>query len=191
SGLWMGLDPNTQEQTNWSYYVPAIGELYQGKAVRDDGDPQNPARLYPRKRFVIFTRTKRIYDGTSMYWHGMFPLAKLTLDPWPWLWLGKAPLKDLLPLHKEMQKVMRIFSRHADRIKRPGVAVDKNAMSEASLRKIDPEMPGLKARLNPVNGKPIEMLYEPNLDPFVEKYFALLKEGMNELARSAAAAAPQ
>lgn len=184
TGLWMGLDSQGQ-QTNWSYYVPAIGELYRGQVARDTGDFDSPCRLYPRKRMVIFTRTARIYDNTSIYWHGMFPLAKLTLDPWPWLWLGKAPLKDLLPLHKEMQKVMRVMSRHIDRIKRPGIAADKNAVSEKAMKAIDPEMPGLKARLNPVNGKPLEMLYEPNLDGFVMQYWQMLRDGMNDLAGNA------
>src|SRR5579859_7189635 len=186
SGVWMGLLDG--KQTNWSYYVPAIGELYRGAVARDTGDFDSLVRLYPRKRQVIFTRTAKIYDDTSIYWHGMFPLAKLTVDPWPWLWLGKAPLKDLLPLHKEMQKVMRVMSRHIDRIKRPGIAADKNAVSEKAMKAIDPEMPGLKARLNPVNGKPLEMLYEPALDNFVMEYFKLLRDGMSDLAGNAAAA---
>lgn len=189
TGVWMGLDPNTGQQTNWSYYVPAVGELLpDGSVAKDTGANDSPVRLYPRKRCVIFTRTCRIYDNTSIYWHGMFPLSKLTLDPWPWLWLGKAPLKDLLPLHKEMQKMMRIFSRHADRIKRPGIAADKNAISEKAMRTLDPEMPGLKARLNPVSGKPLEMLYEPNLDTWCQWYVQFLMDGMNKLAGNNAAA---
>lgn len=182
SGRWMGLEPNTGEQTNWSYYVPSVGELNKtsGRAYKDD-DPD--VRFYPRKRCVIFTKSCRIYDDTSIYWHGMFPLAKLTLDPWPSLWLGKAPLKDLMPLHTEMQKVMRIFSQHAARIRRPGIAADKNAVSKEAMARIDPEREGLKIRTNPVaGGKPIEMLYEPALDPFMERYFLMLKEGMQELS---------
>lgn len=177
SGTWMGLHEG--KMTNWSYYVPSVGELIPrtGKPAREED-----CKLYPRKRNVIFTRSARIYDDTSIYWHGMFPLAKLTLDPWPWLWLGKAPLKDILPLHKEMQKVMRVFSRHLDRIKRPGMAADKNAIGEKAFNKIDPEMPGLKLRSNPVNGKPVEMLYEPALDGWVMTYFEALKSGMKELS---------
>lgn len=180
SGTWMGLHEG--KMTNWSYYVPAVGELIPrtGKIAKEED-----CKLYPRKRNVIFTRTCRIYDDTSIYWHGMFPLAKLTLDPWPWLWLGKSPLKDILPLHKEMQKVMRVMSRHLDRIKRPGMAADKNAIGEKAFGKMDPEMPGLKLRTNPVNGKPVEMLYEPALDPWVMQYFEALKSGQKELAGSA------
>ncbi len=186
-GLWMGLDQNNNK-TNWSYYVPAVGELYQGEVAKDTGDFDSVVRLYPRKRQVIFTRSARIYDNTSIYWHGMFPLAKLTLDPWPWSWLGKSPLKDLLPLHKEMQKVMRVMSRHIDRIKRPGIAADKNAVSEKAMKTLDPEMPGLKARLSPVNGEPLKMLYEPALDNFVMEYWKLLRDGMSDLAGSSGAA---
>jgi len=183
TGTWMGLHEG--KMTNWSYYVPSIGELIPrtGKAAKDED-----CKLYPRKRCVIFTRSARIYDDTSIYWHGMFPLAKLTLDPWPWLWLGKAPLKDLLPLHKEMQKVMRVMSRHLDRIKRPGMAADKNAIGEKAFGKMDPEMPGLKLRTNPVNGKPVEMLYEPALDPWVQWYLGALKDAQKELAGSSNAA---
>jgi hypothetical protein len=180
-GKWMGLS-QTGEQTNWTYYVPAVGELNEatGQAYKDN-DPA--VRLYPRKRCVIFTKSCRIYDDTSIYWHGMFPLSKLTLDPWPWLWLGKAPLRDLMPLHTEMQKVMRIFAQHAARIRRPGVAADKNAVSKEAMARIDPEREGLKIRTNPVaGGKPIEMIYEPALDPFMEKYFLMLKSGMQELS---------
>jgi hypothetical protein len=186
-GTWMGLT-DQGEQTNWSYYVPAIGELYNGQVARDTGDYDSPVRLYPRKRQVIFTRSARIYDNTSPYWHGMFPITKLTLDPWPWSWLGKPPLKDLLPLHKEMQKVMGLFSRHIDRLKRPGVAADKNAVSEKAMKAIDPEMPGMKLRTTPVNGKPLEMLYEPALDGFVMQYVQFLKQAMTEMAGSGAAA---
>ena len=184
SGVWMGL--LNGQKTNWSYYVPTVGELYNGQIARDDEN--GPCRLYPRKRQVIFTRTCRIYDDTSIYWHGMFPLAKLTLDPWPWSWLGKAPLKDLLPLHRELQKVMKVMSRHIDRVKRPGLYADKNAVSEKAMKAIDPELPGLKLRTNPTSGKPVEMLYEPALDVFVMQYADLLKKGMTELAGSGAAA---
>lgn len=180
SGIWMGLDAQGNK-TNWSYYVPSVGEALPDGTIARDGE-NSPCRLYPRKRCVIFTRTAKIYDNTSIYWHGMFPLCKLTLDPWPWLWLGKAPLKDLLPLHKEMQKVMRIFSRHADRIKRPGLVVDKNSVSEKAMRAIDPEMPGLKMRVNPTTGKPFDIVHEPPMDPFMQQYFQLLKDGMNELS---------
>lgn len=185
-GRWMGL--LNGGQTSWSYYVPARGQIHRGKVVRDTGDFDSPLRLFPRKRQVIFTRTARIYDDSSIYWHGMYPLAKLTLDPSPGLWLGKAPLKDLLPLHREMQKLMRVFSRHLDRIKRPGIAADKEAISEKDMKKLDPEMPGLKARLRPTNGKPLEMLYEPALDAWCQWYWQLLKDGMSDLGGSAAAA---
>jgi len=62
------------------------------------------------------------------------------------------------------------------------MAADKNALGEKAFAKIDPEMPGLKLRSNPVNGKPVEMLYEPPLDPWVQWYLGALKDAQKELA---------
>lgn len=162
---WMGLTKKG-EKTNWSYDVKP-GE-----------------NLYPRKRCIIFTRSRVLYDDTSIYWHGMFPTPKLTLDPWPWLWLGKAPLRDLLPLHAEVNEMMRTIAQHFRRVRRPGLAADKNSISQAALGRIDTEKAGLKLRHNPLAGKGIEMLYEPPLDQQAIPWLMLLLSQMDDLAGS-------
>jgi hypothetical protein len=162
--VWMGLGPDGRER-NWSYQVKP-GE-----------------KLYPRKRCIIFTRTAVLYDDTSIYWHGMFPLNKLTLDPWPWAWLGKAPLKDLLPLQREVDRLMRVIAQHHRRIQRPGIAGDKNAIGERALNKIDPEREGLRIAYRSLGGgKPLEMLYEPPLDQSVGAERQFLIDMMDSLA---------
>ena len=99
-----GARPVTMGQpgTNWAYTVYPVGYVKPDGKVASDEE----TLLYPRGRLIVWTTDRVLYDGPNPYWHGMFPLAKLTLDPWPWLWLGKAPLKDLLPLHKEMQALL-------------------------------------------------------------------------------------
>ena len=66
-------------ETNWSYTVYPVGWR------KDDGSiaTEEDARLYPRGRLVIATKTVVLFDGPNPYWHGMFPIAKLSLDPWP------------------------------------------------------------------------------------------------------------
>jgi hypothetical protein len=124
-----------------------------------------------------------LYDDTSIYWHGMFPLNKLTLDPWPWAWLGKAPLKDLLPLQREVDRLMRVIAQHHRRIQRPGIAGDKNAIGERALNKIDPEREGLRIAYRSLGGgKPLEMLYEPPLDQSVGAERQFLIDMMDSLA---------
>lgn len=159
---WMGLSDG--QRTNWSYEVHP-GQLW-----------------YPRKRCIIFTRTALLYDDTSIYWHGLFPLTKLTLDPWPWMWLGKAPLKDLLPLHAEVNRLTRIISQHHQRIERPGLAADKNSISQKAMERLDTARAGLKIRHNPMAGKGVELLHEPALDASVALERQTLIDAMKELS---------
>ncbi len=86
--------------TNWSYRVKP-GEL-----------------LYPRKRCIIFTSTAVLYDGPSIYWHGLFPYCKLTLDALPWSWLGKSPLWDILPLQKALNQLQRVIGDWSEKMAR-------------------------------------------------------------------------
>jgi hypothetical protein len=153
-----------EEDKNWSYIV----------------DPRQP--LYPRRRMVVFTRTAILYDGPNPFWHGLFPLNKLTLDPWPWTWLGKAPLWDILPLQKSLNSTMRIIDDHNQRVAEPGVMGDKNALSRRGMRKINTRRPGLKFSYNPISGKPAQILYEPPLDPSIGQHVAFLIEQMDDIS---------
>jgi hypothetical protein len=155
---------NKLQRTNWSYDV-APGE-----------------RLYPRKRCIVFCRSAVLYDGPSIYWHGLYPFPKLTIDPWPWSWLGKAPMRDLLPLHAELQKMVRGVSQHWDRVFRPGLAADKNSMSRSAIDRIATARAGIKIRHNPLAGKGVEMLYEPPLDAAWQQWIQLIVEQMKDLS---------
>lgn len=129
--------------TNWSYKVEK-GEL-----------------LYPNKRMIVFTDSLVGYDGPSPYWHGMFPLSKLTLIPYPWSWLGKGALWDLLPLQRALDKLLRVCDDHFEKIARPDVIADKNSISDAFLKRIDTRKAGGKFRINALAGKGFDIKY-PN-----------------------------
>lgn len=132
-------------RNNWSYTV-------------DPGD-----ELYPRGRMMIATRTAVLYDGPNIYWHGKFPVPKLTLQPFPWTWLGKAPLWDNIPLQKSLDKVLRIIEDHLDQVARPGVVADKNSTSKAMLDRLDTRRAGWKIQQNPLAGKGIQVVPPPPL----------------------------
>ena len=150
--------------TNWSYWVKP-GE-----------------KLYPRKRLIIFTKTAILWDGPNIYWHGLFPISKLTLDPWPWTWLGKAPMKDLLPLKNELKELLRDVAAHNRRVRRPGVVADKNSVSRATMDKLDTTRAGLKLRYNPVAGKGVEIIQEPPLDASIPTTIDWIIKQMKELS---------
>lgn len=161
---------------------PVMMGLVDGKQTPWSYKVEKGQRLYPRKRCIVYTRSVRepLYDGPSIYWHGLFPVTKLTLDPWPWTWLGKPILKDVLPLQKSLDKLMRTVEDHNERVARPGIAADKNAVPRALMERLDTRRAGVKIRHNPIAGKGVELIHEPPLDPAIqvsiESYIKWIKE---------------
>ena len=153
-----------EEDKNWSYIV------------------EKDKPLYPRRRCIMFTATAVLYDGPNPFWHGLFPLNKLTLDPWPWSWLGKAPLWDVLPLQEALNRTLRIVDDHNARVAEPGVMGDKNAISRRGMKKLNTRRPGLKLQYNPMSGKPAQMIFEPPLDQTIPAHIAFLIEQMDDIS---------
>lgn len=151
--------------TNWSYIV------HPGEA------------LYPRKRCIELTRSCLLYDGPSHYWHGLFPCPKLTLDPWPWAWLGKSPLKDLLPIAGEVNRTARGIADMFEKCWRPDVIGDKNSVSAALMQRLDTRRAGLKLRTNPVAGQGLRYEWPP-MQPLQVgmEWIAKLIDEMKELS---------
>jgi len=117
--------------SNWCYTV-------------QPGEP-----LYPRKRCVILTNScpEPLYDGPNIYWHGQFPMPKLTLDPWPWLWLGKSPLKDILPIARSADRIARGIDDKFEKYWRPDLIADQKSVAKAAADRIDTRRAGLRLRL--------------------------------------------
>jgi hypothetical protein len=147
----------------WSYIVPP------GEAK------------YPLKRLIIFTRKLVLYDGPSMYWHGMFPFVKFTPDPYPGIWYGISPLWACLPMQKSIDKIYRAIDDHIQKILRPPVYGDKNSISDPELRKIDPRAPGQRWRQNP-HGKGVQFVDIPPLDGIVESHLERLRDRMEDIS---------
>ncbi len=70
-----------------------LKELYTGEPIQmgqwEDGKPANnwsyevaPGEpLYPNRRTIVWVGQHKLYDGPNYYWHGHFPILKLTLNP--------------------------------------------------------------------------------------------------------------
>ena len=154
------FDSDGEPKNNWSYAV-APGE-----------------KLYPGKRMVVFTSGVKLYDGPSIYWHGCFNVCKLTLDPWPWSWLGKGVLWDLLPLQKSLDKHLRVYDDWLEKLARPDVIADKNSVSKSALDRIDTRRAGGKYQHNPIAGKGMQIVPPVNLPP---EFFKGLEFYLNEI----------
>jgi hypothetical protein len=157
--------PNSrQPANNWSYIVKP-GEL-----------------LYPNKRMFCWVGKHMIFDGPSQYWHGMFPVLKFTLSPWPWSYLGKAPLWDLLPLQDSLNSVLRVIDDHVAQIANPGSIMDKNSVSRSTYDQFDTRRPGWKAFQNPLAGKGIQIVNPPPLEPIVPEHRDWIQKEMREIS---------
>ena len=161
--VYMGPWKNGQPQSQWSYKV------------------KPGAPLYPFKRMIVWTTECLLYDGPSPYWHAKFPVIKLTLNPWPNSWLGKAPLWDLLPLNESMNALLRVIDDHAAQLAQPGVIADRN-VSSAELKKFNSRAAGWNIRTNTASGKGITVVPPPPLDQSLWEHVNWIVDVMQKLS---------
>ncbi len=116
--------------TNWAYVVQP-GDL-----------------LYPRKRLIVWTESGVIYDGPNPYWHGLFPVARLTLWDLPWMRLGVSVISDTLPLQNLINETASNIAIGLDKWMAPTVAFDRQAVSENFMKLYDPRRKNTRVKLN-------------------------------------------
>jgi len=168
--LYMGeweTDPQTGEKkslNNWSYKVEV-------------GDP-----VYPNRRMMVWVGTDILYDGPCFYWHNQFPIIKLTLNPYPWSWLGRAPVWDLLRLQTSLNRLLRVVDDHAAQVAQPGSIHDKNSVSRAQYESFDTRRAGWKIYQNPLAGKGIQIQNPPPLDNSIWEHIKWIIEEMEVLS---------
>lgn len=151
-------------ENNWSYSV-------------EKGEP-----LYPNRRMMVWVGSHMIYDGPGFYWHGEFPIIKITLNPYPWSWFGKAPVGDLLRLQTSLNRTLRIVDNHLAQVANPGAVVDKNNVSRSQFDSLDTSRPGYKIWQNPMAGKGVQIQTPPPLDQSVFAHIEWLQREMKELS---------
>ena len=147
----------------WSYKVPP-------------GDP-----LYPFKRLIVWANGVLGYDGPSPYWHAQFPIIKLTLNPWPGSWLGKAPIWDCLPLQHSINQNLRVIDDHNQQVAQPAVIADRN-VSKSEVQKFDSRAAGAKIRTNTASGKGIVIQPPPALESIIFQTIEFCRQTMLTLA---------
>lgn len=155
--------PARKASNNWSYLVKS-------------GD-----KLYPRGRRVVFTRNLILSDGPNPYWHGMFPIIKLTLDDFPTTFLGLAPMWDLLSLQSSLDWNLRVIDDHNAQVAQPPVVGDPLSVGPNGLSNINTRKSGLKLLNNPL-GKGIEILQVYPLDQGIYAHVEMIKSEMDVLA---------
>jgi hypothetical protein len=122
--------------SNWAYSVA----------------PKDP--LYPRGRLVVATDTAIVYDGPNTYWHGMFPFCRLKLWALPWQFLGIPLFNDLLPVQDAINETVHDVRLGIRQWVDPDITYNRNAVSESTMRLMDPRRPGKRVKVMPGFGDP-------------------------------------
>lgn len=152
--------------TNWCYEVP----------------PRKP--IYPNGRLIVWTELGILFDGPNPYWHGLFPLSRLRLDPWPWLFVGLGLAHDLLPvqdlINDTANDIAQNFKQHTQR-----ATIWDRSVPESVMLRYDPRKPNFKIRKpNAVSDgmKPVEV---PPLPNYTYNFLDRMFNKFDELAETA------
>jgi hypothetical protein len=133
-----------QAGSNWAYVV----------------QPKQP--LYPRGRLLVATEDTIIYDGPNTYWHGMFPFCRLKLWSVPWQFLGIPLFNDLLPLQDAINDTVHDIRLAMRQWTNPDITYNRTAVSEATMKLMDPRRPGKRVKVMPGFGDPWKKEEGPN-----------------------------
>lgn len=174
-------DPNT----TWSYTVYPAGydkvpdgldelsnQKYRTATIQD-------SKLYPRGRMILSTKTCVLYDGPNPYWHGMFPIAKLCLDPWPWSLLGLGLVHDIIPIQNALNETLNGILDHVRKLLRPMIVADKKSVPASVWDRLDTRLPGQKMKTNASAGKGVEFVSPEALPPYTFEVLQFLADEMD------------
>lgn len=120
------------------------------------------APLYPRGRLVVATDDAVIYDGPNTYWHGRFPVCRLKLWSVPWQFLGVPLFNDLLPIQDAINDTVHDARLGIRQWVDPDITYNRNAVSESTMKLMDPRRPGKRVKVMPGFGEPWKKEDGPN-----------------------------
>lgn len=171
-------------ETTWSYTVYPVGydkvpngfgvfgePIYRQATIKD-------SKKYPRGRMIVATKNCVLYDGPNPYWHGMFPVSRLSLDPWPWALLGLGLAHDLIPIQDALNETLNGIMDHVRKLLKPAIVADKKSVSNNLWERIDTRLPGLRIKTNAAAGKGLEFV---SPEPLPQYTFDVLQFLTNEL----------
>lgn len=122
--------------------------------------PNQP--IYPRGRLILSNDDFILYDGPPPDEHGLFPVCRLKLWSVPWQFLGIPLFNDLLPVQDAINDTVNDLRLGARQWMDPDIIYNRSAISETSMKVLDPRRPGKRIKTNPGYGTPYEKQDGPN-----------------------------
>jgi len=196
----VGGGPPLYEKNSWAYYVPSTIDKNGNKTripleapyqdpisqlwITDREVKEEECRIYPWGRLIIATRTAILWDGPNPYWHGRFPISKVTLRTLPDCFLGY-PLTTPGPIEIErsINSLLRSIENSCIARLNPPMQSD-DAIDENLAAKIIPTMPGQKWRINSLLGNGVTFPFPAeyyDVPDFIPKYVEFLYQKLKDI----------
>jgi hypothetical protein len=176
--------------TNWSYTVPAIGDpLPTGIPNPATGQEwtrpaeEEDCRLYPLRRYCVFSRTGISYDGSSPWWHGQTPVARVRFNDWAWEALGRSMMGEPRTMQDGIIALMRLIEDNAAARLNPAMLYDDTKVSAGFANTFNPRMAGSRAAADINNGEVIKPALQSNfydVPLFIPEYIKQQEQRINQ-----------
>ncbi len=142
-------------------------------------------KLYPRGRLIVATEKAITFDGPNPFWHGMFPIIRMKLDPWPWNFLGLPLTNDTKPMQDGINgiinNILTAFSQAVNR----GLIFDAKAIPEGVYKRFDSRVPNYKLKVNPTLGQGVKLADTPTLPQWAFEFTSLLLNQFDDMTEMA------
>lgn len=180
------------KDANWSYTVPAIGDPMPTSVVNPaTGNyftipaTEDHCRMFPLRRYTVFSRTGVAYDGSSPWWHGQVPLARIRFNDWAWEALGASLVGELKTMQDGIVALMRgiedAFAAQLD----PPMIYDDGLVSRTWAEAFNGRKAGARAAAPLSQGDPIKIPLDPayyTVNPLIPEWIRGQEERMDYMA---------
>lgn len=178
--------PMGQQGTSWFYKVPYIGQEITRRDPLTGEVFKRPARsedcyIYPRRRIMIFNEDALMYDGPNWDLSGKVPLARFSMDRWPWEGVGQVLLRDGYEYQRGINELERNAQTVANARLRPGLTYDIGAggqVNSQTAEGMDPFAPDLRVGIDSSGGgekPPFTPILPENLMEVPAWFFTLME----------------
>ena len=127
-----------------------------------------------------------MYDGPSPYWHGLYPFARLCLNPIVWGPGGLSNYRNLIPIQRAINEIGAGTLDTVRKAVNPQVVSKAGVVAQDAWDKFYPDKPGGKLLLGAmgVPAQDVKYMTPPELPGYVAQFAMYLMSSFRESAGS-------
>ena len=143
------------------------------------------ARMWPRKRLIIFAGDRVMYDGPNPFWHGQYPYGMLQLNPCVWSPGGISKYRGLVPLQESLNRIGCGIDETVAKALNPNVIGVRGKITEAFWEAFNPGRAGQKILMNPMAAPTdLRWMEAPTLPSYVGDFMRYLVDTIKKRSGS-------